>query len=429
MPKSMPIARHHTAYTTMAPSESVAQIVSDSGVRAVYQPIVELATGAVVGYEALARGPENSSLERPDLLFAEAHRTGLLAELEWECRRAALQGALDGGLPSSQALFMNVEPSLVSTAGPASLRALIGQARERLTVLVELTERALTTGPTELLRAVDWLRGGGFCIALDDVGVDPRSLALMPFLAPEMIKLDLALVQRNPTSTIAEIVHAVGAEAERTGAMVLAEGIETEQHLQQALALGARYGQGWLFGRPGALPAPSSEPDLRPIPRPRRSEVATERTPFAIVTEHKPTRRGDKRLLLALSRQIEVQTAEQGPTAVLLSTFQNQNFFSPRTAALYSSLAERAALVGALGVGMGAQPAPGVRGVALDEAEPLRGEWNVIVLGPHFAAAFVARDLGDECADMDRRFDFALTYDRDLVVRAAGAMMSRVARA
>jgi DICT domain-containing protein len=114
---------------------------------------------------------------------------------------------------------------------------------------------------------------------------------------------------------------------------------------------------------------------------------------------------------------------------VLLSTFQEAEFFSPRTAALYSSLAERAALVGALGVGMGPHPAPGVRGVALDEAEPLRGEWNVIVLGPHFAAAFVAQDLGDSAGDMERRFDFALTYDRDLVIRAAGAMMGRVSRA
>lgn len=407
---------------------SVAQIVADASVRAAYQPIVELSSGRTVGYEALARGPEGSTFERPDVLFAEAQRAGLLAELEWECRRAALQGALDGGLDSSQALFMNVEPSVLSLVGPASLQALIEEAAQQLSIFVELTERALTADPPSLLRAVDWLRTMGFRIALDDVGVDARSLALMPFLAPEMIKLDLALVQQNPSAQIAEIVHAVGAQAERTGAMVLAEGIETEKHLEQALALGARYGQGWLFGRPGTLPTftPGS---VLPIPSASSTPAGPGQTAFELVTEHKPTRRGNKRLLLALSRQIEAQTSSLGATAVLLSTFQEAGFFSQRTAALYSSLAERAALVAALGVGIGPRPAPRVRGVALDHAEPLRGEWNVIVLGPHFAAAFVAQDLGDNAPDMERRFDFVLTYERDIVVRAATAMMSRIARA
>jgi DICT domain-containing protein len=68
-----------------------------------------------------------------------------------------------------------------------------------------------------------------------------------------------------------------------------------------------------------------------------------------------------------------------------------------------------------------------VRGVALDLADPLRGEWDVTVIGPHFAMAFVARDLGDDCADMQRRFDFTITYDRELAVDAARAMMARLA--
>ena len=77
----------------------------------------------------------------------------------------------------------------------------------------------------------------------------------MPFVSPEVIKLDLRLVQENPSPAIAAIVHAVNAEAERSGALLLAEGIETLEQLEVARALGARYGQGWLFGRPGPLPS------------------------------------------------------------------------------------------------------------------------------------------------------------------------------
>jgi DICT domain-containing protein len=71
-------------------------------------------------------------------------------------------------------------------------------------------------------------------------------------------------------------------------------------------------------------------------------------------------------------------------------------------------------------------PAPGVRGAAIAGDDPLRDEWSVVVLGPHFAGALVAVDLGDDGPDEERRFDFALTYDRDLVVDAGNALMGRI---
>jgi hypothetical protein len=85
-----PAARTHGA--------ELLRILDHGLVRAVYQPIVELDTGALVGFEALARGPEDSALQRPDMLFAAAREAGLVAELEWACRAAAVAGALQGGL-------------------------------------------------------------------------------------------------------------------------------------------------------------------------------------------------------------------------------------------------------------------------------------------------------------------------------------------
>ena len=71
-------------------------------------------------------------------------------------------------------------------------------------------------------------------------------------------------------------------------------------------------------------------------------------------------------------------------------------------------------------------PAPGVRGATLESGDALRGEWNIAVLGPHYAGALVARDLGDAGPDRERRFEFVLTFDRDLVVDVAAALISRV---
>jgi EAL domain-containing protein (putative c-di-GMP-specific phosphodiesterase class I) len=409
-----------------APPTSVADLVDRQGVRSAYQPLVDLYSGETVGYEALARGPRGTRLERPDLLFEAARVAGLEREVEWECQRAALQGGIDAHLAHGQALFVNVEPRLLRAERPEHVATLLDEALERFSVFAEFTERSLTDRPAEVLAAVQRLRERGVGIALDDVGADPRSLALMPFLAPDVIKLDLRLVQENPSRQVAEIVHAVSAEAERTGALVLAEGIETEQHRQTALSLGARYGQGWLFGRPGDL-RPAASAVEHPISRPPRTEHSAHASPFETVAARRPVRRGTKRLLLSLSLQIEAQAANLGASAVILSTFQEAEFFTAKAAARYSRLSQHAALAGALGVGLSAQPAPGVRGVAIEHVDPLRGEWDVTVIAPHFAMAFVARELGDGGADMERRFDFATTYDRDLAIAAARALMSRVA--
>jgi EAL domain-containing protein (putative c-di-GMP-specific phosphodiesterase class I) len=423
----VPSATSDSSRAQLALPSSVEELIARQAVASAYQPLVDLYDGETVGYEALARGPVGSLFERPDALFEAAHAAGMEAEVDWECQRAALAGALETGLAQGQALFVNFEPRVLTVERPQWLAHLTDEALGRFAIFAEFTERSLTDRPAEMLAAVARLRRLGVGIALDDVGADPRSLALMPFLAPEVIKLDLRLVQENPSGQIAEIVHAVGAEAERTGALVLAEGIETEAHRQTALALGARYGQGWLFGRPAALEQAGRAAIGNAIARPRRKPPDDHQTPFEVVAQSRPTRRGDKRLMLALSRQIEAQASSLGPSAVVLSAFQESQYFTAVTGARYSSMSNDAALVGALGVGLLEQPAPGVRGVALDLADPLRGEWDVTVIGPHFAMAFVARDLGDDCADMQRRFDFTITYDRELAVDAARAMMARLA--
>jgi EAL domain-containing protein (putative c-di-GMP-specific phosphodiesterase class I) len=396
------------------------------GVRSVYQPIVDLRTASVVGYEALARGREGGPFERPELLFAAAHEQGLTAELDWACRAAAFEGALAAGLSAPSTLFVNVEPDAVDVPCPARFLGTMAQARRGLRAVLEVTERALASKPAELLRVVEDIRAQGWGIALDDVGADWRSLALMPFIRPDVIKLDMHLVQAPLDVKGALVAEAVRAYAASSGAHIVAEGIETEAHLQRALILGATFGQGWMFGRPGPLP------DLYPeeLDNDPRFVVAqrplSDSTPVEVIEHLMPMDVAPKADLFAISRTMERRALDTTEPCVILSAFQTADHFTPTTAGLYAKLASRSAFVGAFGRGMSVEPAPGVRGACLPDNHRLLGEWVVIVVAPHYAGALIAQDLGDHGNDMQRRFRFAVLTDRDLVLRAARPLMLKM---
>jgi diguanylate cyclase (GGDEF)-like protein/PAS domain S-box-containing protein len=297
-----------------------------------------------------------------------------------------------------------------------------------LTVILELTERALTTQPAQLLQTVARVRALGWGVALDDVGADPASLALLPLVQPDVVKLDLALVQQRPTSQIAAVVNAVNAEVERSGTVLLAEGIETEAHLRTARAFGATVGQGWYFGRPGPLPStlPPFPPEVAPLLVVPRLDGTAYPSPFALAAADRPVRSADKRLLIEISKQLEAQAYAAGDSAIVLAAFQDASFFTPATRRRYTGLVRSCSFVAALGEGMPSEPLPGLRGAVIARGDPLRGEWDIAVLGPHFSACLVAQDLGDSGPDMQRRFAFVLSHDRELTIRVAASLMSRV---
>ncbi|MDQ1650283.1 MAG: hypothetical protein QOG60_2340, partial [Frankiaceae bacterium] len=356
-------------------------------------------------------------------LFAAAAASGDVAVLDWECRRAALRCALDSGLAAPLTLFVNAEPSTLLSTAPPDFAALVEQARAQLPLMLEITERDLAGRPADLLASLMAARRQGWGIAVDDVGAVDTSLALLPVLRPDVIKLDLRLVQQRTTSEVAAVVSAVRAESERSGAVLLAEGIETEQQAELALALGARLGQGYFFGRPVPLPSHPSGVAI-PVLTQRSAELPPSTTPWSMVSGNPTIRRATEPLLLALSRQLERQ-ARTGQ-GLVLSTFQSQELFTPLTAARYTALAQDNAFIAVFGQGLSDEPAAGVRGISIADDDPLRHEWDVIVLGPHFAAALIARDLEDADEESERGFDYVVTHDRELVIRAARALMARI---
>lgn len=398
-------------------------ILSGRRLRAVYQPIVELETGRTVAVEALVRGPEGP-LQTPQALFGAARLHGRLLELERLCQETAVAGARRARL--SLPLFVNVEPEAVEAEDLSTLARTAAILGDSTQLVIEITERALTARPAELIDLLARARRLGWGIALDDVGVDPRSLALLPIVRPDVVKLDRALIQDRPNAASAAVLTAVASECERTGAIVLAEGIETERHRLTALAAGATLGQGYLLGRPGPL----AHGLCGPWRAPALAELQPDSigaTPYSVVSPGRPLRRASWRFLLQVSDVLEAQARALGPEALIVSAFQSAGRFTPLTADRYRLLGARAAFVAALGVGMPAEPVPGVRGAALRHDDPLQGEWSVVVLGPHFSGALVATELDAPVGRPD--FSYAVTYDRDLVVRAATTLLRQVVRA
>ncbi|MGK5685593.1 sensor domain-containing phosphodiesterase [Actinoplanes sp. URMC 104] len=402
------------------------EVLDNRAVTTLFQPLVDISSGRVLGYEALSRGPAGSPWESPAALFAAARQVGRETELDWICRARAYEAALAANLDPGLTWFVNMEPAASRTPCPADLAPVVERAHRRLRVVTEMTERAIAGDPSGLLAASADCRAAGWGVALDDVGADPMSLALMPFVHPEVVKLDMQMLRAPGDPHTARVVAAVAAYAESSGAVVLAEGIETEEHLAVARTMGATVGQGWLFGRPAPLPAAAAPALTLPFIAPPRHATGT---PFGIVAGRRPLTRATKAQLMPMSRHLEALVGDGGEPSVLLACFQEARHFTPATARRFRRFATSSPLVAALGAGLSDEPVPGVRGACLGDADVLRGEWNVIVVGPHRAAALVAHDLGDSGPDPERRFDFAITHDRALVVEAARSLLGWLAPA
>jgi EAL domain-containing protein (putative c-di-GMP-specific phosphodiesterase class I) len=397
----------------MVPDSRAARLgpVDELDLRPVFQPIVDLRNSTVVGYEALMRsGPEDGELHGAEELLEAARREDSTIALDLAARAAALRIAADRGLDAPFSLFLNADPETLDGGSP-ELPA------TPFTLLVEVTEPALIARPEAMLRALTRLRSAGWGIALDDVGADSRSLALMSVLYPDVIKLDLRLLAGRAREDVARVVTAVGAEAERRHATVLAEGIDSEEQLATALAFGAMLGQGYLLGAPGALP--EQLPDARrPLRLPGGAGDPFGATPWERVTNWRQPRRGSRALVIRAADVIVDRAAELGETAMVLASMSDERF-GPAADARYGRLQDRVGFVGVLNAGATFDGTK-VRGGRLAPDDPLRGTGTLVALAPDFAACYVVRETEDG------EWEFAVTYDRDTVVECALPLIARM---
>jgi hypothetical protein len=339
---------------------------------------------------------------------------------------AAVECAFEAGLRPPLALFVNVEPGALHGPVPYDFKSRWLRATQHCRIVLDVGEGALVSSPADVLWSLEGARDRGWGVALDDAGADARGPALLPFLRPDVVKLDLGFLRGRPAREMASVIHAVGAQSERAGVIVAAEGIETEADAGLARAVGATLGQGWLYGRPESLP----ESFVEPVPRigigASSWAAPVGFTPFDILRRHRPVRRATKPILLAMSRSLEDKAMTLGEPPVVLSGFQDDRFFGPEARARYGHLAANSAFVAAFATGMSPAPVRGVRGVRLFSRDPLGSEWVVVVLGSHFSAAIAGRDVGDEGNGQKRRFDYVVVHERSPVTEVALSLMTKV---
>ncbi len=392
-------------------------------VTSLYQPIVSLPDGVTVGYEALARWPQLGN-PTPENVLAQASATGDLDRLDLACIHAAIDGATSGGMKSGGLLLVNSEPAsaYVSRFNDAILSRGFGE----LQVMFELTERSMLEHPQALLRKVNAMRSDGFAIALDDVGAHPDSLALLDIVCPDIIKLDVEMVQSQPSIEQTRTLSGVLAHHERTGCVILAEGIETHEHLEQALAMGASLGQGFKYGNAGHLDGRRMA--AWSLLSTGKQSSFTANSPFDLVASGSPLRTARKQTLTALSRHIENQARYAPDPPIVLTALQRSDHFTPATRRSYRQIARISPLVAVFGRDLPKDLGSDLRSVPLHPADPLCAEWTVAALGPHTAAALLGREHQDDRAtrEPDRRFDFVITYDRELVTRAVRNLLDRM---
>jgi EAL domain-containing protein (putative c-di-GMP-specific phosphodiesterase class I) len=258
-----PGLRHQQQRTEI--EERFGPVFADGGPTVVLQPIVDLASGARVGAEALSRFPAAWG-KAPDVCFAEAHSIGEGDRLEL----LALRGAADHLATVSGYVSMNVSPATLLT--PQCLELLHALPLPR--ILLELSEHDQVEDYDALNAVLTPLRARGMKLAIDDVGAGFSSLRHIVVTSPDVIKMDRSIISGvDSDPVLPKLVSSLVAFAHGCDVRVVAEGVETAAEHCMLRTLGVDLGQGWLFGRPGPaealadgfLPALTSVPPPRPV--------------------------------------------------------------------------------------------------------------------------------------------------------------------
>jgi EAL domain-containing protein (putative c-di-GMP-specific phosphodiesterase class I)/GGDEF domain-containing protein len=222
----------------------------------VFQPIFGFREGAIIGHEALVRGPGGSALESPQEMFGAAQEAGLALELNTLCAETMLRNFAVAGLEGS--LFLNISPQLILQRGFEQRRVErfmqeVGVDPAR--IVIELTEDYPTIDFRLVHEALMLYRAMGFRIAIDDLGEGFASLRLWSELKPEFVKADKHFVSGIAGDPVKlHFLRAIQHIADHCGSLVIAEGIENAEDFRMAKDIGIACAQGYFIGRPVEKP-------------------------------------------------------------------------------------------------------------------------------------------------------------------------------
>ncbi|HEV3231114.1 MAG TPA: bifunctional diguanylate cyclase/phosphodiesterase [Candidatus Dormibacteraeota bacterium] len=258
--KSADLDRIHVAASVVTEgaelpwAERLPRLIERRAIQSVYQPIVRLDDRSVFAFEALARPADDPRCERVDGMFDTAKRLGYLRDLDWLCRRAALEGG--DHTSRVRPLFINISvPSLLDPVHGADQMVLLSRWAEREPdqVVLELTEQQEARDLARLSEVIQEYRAHGFRFAVDDVGEGHSTLELLVAVNPEYIKIARSLTENVSNRGAKSAIAAIVTFARTQGSQVVAEGISNERLAGEMLKLGITMGQGFGLGRPTRL--------------------------------------------------------------------------------------------------------------------------------------------------------------------------------
>lgn len=230
----------------------LSRILQEKAIEAVFQPVVSMIDGSVVGYEALSRGPKNSLLEYPTELFGAAKAQNKVWELELLCRTRALEKAKEK--PAGQKLFINVDPQIINDDRfqKGLTKDILAEYQiEATDVIFEITEKTAISDYKDFRQVLDNYISQGYKIAIDDTGSGYSGLQLLAGIKPQFIKIDMELVRDIDKDAVKQaLMKAFYDFSVITGMKMIAEGVETVNELSTLIQIGIPYGQGYYFQRP-----------------------------------------------------------------------------------------------------------------------------------------------------------------------------------
>jgi diguanylate cyclase (GGDEF)-like protein len=232
-------------------SDVVTRILDGGPLTTMFQPIVDLSDGVVMGYEALARPEGFAAMDSVEAVFEAARTGGQIRDLDWVCRKRAVEEARS--LPADVPLFLNISAAaLMDPVHGVDQLLLLLKAVDRppSTVVLEITEHERIRDYDALARVLASYRSEGIRFALDDVGEGHSTLELLAASSSEYLKLGRSLTMTSTRVGSRAAMDATMAFARVSGAVVIAEGVENEFVADLMKAGGIRLGQGFGLGRP-----------------------------------------------------------------------------------------------------------------------------------------------------------------------------------
>lgn len=398
------------------------ELVRSGGIETFFAPVVDSFTFDTVGYQIL-----QAPIGDPALGHAESenlrqamHASAMIGDIDASMRATALRTAEAAGLPNSNRLFLHAEEESFATLEDRT-------AEPDRSCILQLDADRVSSSPASVLRSVRQARSMGWGVGMSSVGPDLRSTSFVPLVNPSVVGLHPDVLTIECSAQLAELNRLLHAHLERTGAVILAEGVSSEDDLDRVQALGARFMSGPYFGRSTREPEPFAPPVEDALADHHSRNLPALGTPYSIAQglRREPLVM-NRELLIAQIAALEERALASGAATITLGVFGDEESLSQATYDRYERIRDTVGLTAMFSGGFTTPPVPGVRGGVVDASDPMRKEHGVVVVGPDWSGLVAAARRNDPGSDGQVEYDVYITTERYTCVDAARSVLTRI---